>query len=112
MADSAIKVENLGKKYIINHQKQERYTALRDVIAKTTKSIGKKILNPFQETPNPLMCPKHSWSGSSKRKREQGRVSENTSHRHKTWHRAMRKKLRSGTMLLITTMGERRNHNL
>lgn len=52
MTNPAIKVENLGKKYIINHQKQERYTALRDVMTKTAKSLGKKILNPFQETPN------------------------------------------------------------
>ena len=27
-----ITVENLSKKYIIGHQKQERYTALRDVL--------------------------------------------------------------------------------
>jgi lipopolysaccharide transport system ATP-binding protein len=29
MADAAIQVENLGKKYVIGHQKQEWYTALR-----------------------------------------------------------------------------------
>ena len=28
---SVISVENLSKKYIIGHQKQERYTALRNV---------------------------------------------------------------------------------
>jgi hypothetical protein len=33
MSDTVIQVENLGKKYIIGHQKAERYTALRDVIA-------------------------------------------------------------------------------
>ena len=33
MSDVVIRVENLSKKYIIGHQKQERYTALRDVIA-------------------------------------------------------------------------------
>ncbi len=43
MGDTAVRVENLGKKYIINHQ-QERYTALRDVIANKVKSIGKKKL--------------------------------------------------------------------
>ena len=37
--DTVIKVENLGKKYIIGHQKQERYTALRDVMANGIKSI-------------------------------------------------------------------------
>ncbi len=39
MSKTVIKVENLGKKYIIGHQKQERYTALRDVIANGVKSI-------------------------------------------------------------------------
>ncbi|KYC36856.1 ABC transporter ATP-binding protein [Scytonema hofmannii PCC 7110] len=46
MSDTVIKVENLGKKYIIAHQQQERYTALRDVIAHRTKTL----LNPFQKT--------------------------------------------------------------
>ena len=34
-----IKVENLSKSYIINHEGQERYTALRDVIANKAKQI-------------------------------------------------------------------------
>ena len=38
-----IKSENLGKKYIISHQTQERYTALRDVFANNTKNIIKTI---------------------------------------------------------------------
>jgi lipopolysaccharide transport system ATP-binding protein len=44
MSDTVISVENLGKKYIIGHQKQERYTALRDVIANGAKGL----LKPFQ----------------------------------------------------------------
>jgi lipopolysaccharide transport system ATP-binding protein len=40
MSDTVIRVENLSKKYIIGHQKQERYTALRDVI--TNKENGDK----------------------------------------------------------------------
>jgi lipopolysaccharide transport system ATP-binding protein len=44
MSDSIIRVENLGKKYIIDHQQEERYTALRDVIANGAKSL----LRPFQ----------------------------------------------------------------
>jgi lipopolysaccharide transport system ATP-binding protein len=32
--DTIITVENLGKKYRIRHQQSERYTALRDVIAR------------------------------------------------------------------------------
>lgn len=47
MSDTVIQVENLGKKYIIGHQKQERYTALRDVIAKGAKSLGSQLLKPF-----------------------------------------------------------------
>ena len=39
MSDAVIKVENLSKKYVIGHQKQERYTALRDVIGNSVKSI-------------------------------------------------------------------------
>ncbi|MFZ3137249.1 MAG: ABC transporter ATP-binding protein [Thermodesulfovibrionales bacterium] len=38
-----IKVENLGKKYIISHQTQDRYLALRDVIASGTKKVLKTI---------------------------------------------------------------------
>ncbi|RMH76540.1 MAG: ABC transporter ATP-binding protein, partial [Cyanobacteria bacterium J007] len=47
MSDPIIQVENLGKKYIIGHQKQERYTALRDVIANGAKSVGQKLLTPM-----------------------------------------------------------------
>jgi len=39
MSDTVIRVENLGKKYIIGHQKQERYTSLRDVIANGARSV-------------------------------------------------------------------------
>lgn len=39
MSDVVIKVENLSKKYIIDHQKQERYTALRDVISNSARSF-------------------------------------------------------------------------
>lgn len=48
MSDTVIKVENLGKKYIIGHQKQEKYTALRDVISNTVSSI----LSPNSHTQN------------------------------------------------------------
>ena len=43
MSDTVIKVENLSKKYIIGHQKQERYTALRDVIADGAKSFWRSL---------------------------------------------------------------------
>jgi lipopolysaccharide transport system ATP-binding protein len=36
--DAVIRVEGLGKKYRIRHQRRERYTALRDVISETVRS--------------------------------------------------------------------------
>lgn len=42
MSDSIIKVEGLGKKYIISHQGQGGYTALRDVISKKARGLLKK----------------------------------------------------------------------
>ncbi len=41
-----IEVENLGKKYIITHQRQEQYTTLRDVIVNSVKEATKKIIHP------------------------------------------------------------------
>ncbi len=52
MSDTVIRVENLSKKYIIGHQQQERYTALRDVIANKAKSIGNFIQNPKSKISN------------------------------------------------------------
>ncbi|MBD2124683.1 ATP-binding cassette domain-containing protein [Trichocoleus sp. FACHB-262] len=53
MSDTVIRVENLGKKYIIGHQQQgrSRYTALRDVLADGAKSVSRRILNPFAQQP-------------------------------------------------------------
>ena len=45
--NTVIRVENLGKKYLIRHEKRERYTALRDVMASKFKSFGSKIFSPF-----------------------------------------------------------------
>jgi lipopolysaccharide transport system ATP-binding protein len=47
MSDTIIRVEDLGKKYIIGHQKQERYLALRDALANGAKSAGRKLLKPL-----------------------------------------------------------------
>ncbi|MEJ1958896.1 MAG: ABC transporter ATP-binding protein [Nitrosomonadales bacterium] len=44
---SVIAVENLSKKYIIGHQVQGRYTALRDVLTDGAKRFAHKILHPF-----------------------------------------------------------------
>ncbi len=41
MSDSIIKVEGLGKRYIITHEQTGNYTALRDVISKKAKGLLK-----------------------------------------------------------------------
>ncbi|MDJ1179449.1 ABC transporter ATP-binding protein [Roseofilum sp. BLCC_M91] len=45
MSEPIIRVENLGKKYLIRHQQQEPYTALRDVITNGVKSLGRILVN-------------------------------------------------------------------
>ncbi|MDH3976579.1 MAG: ABC transporter ATP-binding protein [Deltaproteobacteria bacterium] len=50
MSDTVIKVENLSKKYIIGHEKQERYRALRDIITNGAVNLVKKCLPPFIST--------------------------------------------------------------
>ncbi|MDY7020183.1 MAG: ATP-binding cassette domain-containing protein, partial [Cyanobacteriota bacterium] len=47
MSDKIIQIENLGKKYIIGHQKQEKYATLRDRMANGAKSFGNNLLKPF-----------------------------------------------------------------
>jgi lipopolysaccharide transport system ATP-binding protein len=42
MSEPIIKVEGLGKKYIISHEQRENYTALRDVISRKVKGMYKK----------------------------------------------------------------------
>ncbi len=44
MSDTVITVENLSKKYIIGHQRTQRYTALRDVITDNVKEAGRRVL--------------------------------------------------------------------
>jgi lipopolysaccharide transport system ATP-binding protein len=50
---SVIRVENLSKKYMINHQKQERYTTLRDVLANGVKRKMGKLLQPGAKQDDP-----------------------------------------------------------
>ncbi|MEE9339094.1 MAG: ABC transporter ATP-binding protein [Methylococcaceae bacterium] len=45
---TAIKVENLGKKYIIGHEKQERYSTLRDSLAHSARSFKQRLQHPLQ----------------------------------------------------------------
>ena len=42
---SAISVQGLGKKYVLSHQSQERYTALRDVLTNGAKHWASKLFN-------------------------------------------------------------------
>lgn len=45
MSEPIIKVEGLGKKYVISHEQRESYTALRDVISRKARKLasGNKI---------------------------------------------------------------------
>ncbi|MDB9518268.1 ABC transporter ATP-binding protein [Roseofilum reptotaenium CS-1145] len=55
MSDRIIRVENLGKTYIIRHQQKEPYTALRDVITNGVKSFaGNLVKGQTQRLDNPL----------------------------------------------------------
>ena len=49
---SVITVENLSKKYIIGHQKQERYTALRDMLTDGARRFTRKLIHPFATPEN------------------------------------------------------------
>jgi lipopolysaccharide transport system ATP-binding protein len=47
--ETVISVEGLGKCYRIRHQaEKQRYTALRDVLADKTKSLGRRFLSAFR----------------------------------------------------------------
>jgi lipopolysaccharide transport system ATP-binding protein len=46
-----IEVENLSKKYIISHQKQEGYRLLRDVIADGAKAFLRSLSSPKSGIP-------------------------------------------------------------
>ncbi len=43
----AIKIEHLSKKYIIGHQRQAHYVALRDVLAHKFRSLGQRLRHPL-----------------------------------------------------------------
>lgn len=51
MSKVAIKVENLGKRYLINHQKENGSNSFRDVIMSKSKKIITS-LNPFHQNKN------------------------------------------------------------
>jgi lipopolysaccharide transport system ATP-binding protein len=45
-SDVVIRVEGLGKRYALHHEKIERYTSLRDILVSKAKASG-RLLNPF-----------------------------------------------------------------
>ncbi len=51
MSDVVIKAENLGKKYVIGHQANGRYLALRDVLAQVVRTIWNKTRDLAQGKP-------------------------------------------------------------
>ena len=58
---TVIKIENLSKKYVIGHQKQENYTALRDVIANKFREIGLRLRYPLS-TSNKITTLEDFWA--------------------------------------------------
>lgn len=47
---AVISVQNLGKRYVLSHQPQERYTALRDVLANGARQFMQKLRHPSAVT--------------------------------------------------------------
>ncbi|MGY6276297.1 ABC transporter ATP-binding protein [Methylomonas sp. MgM2] len=45
---TVIKVENLGKKYLIGHEKEARYETLRDSLSHGVKSMANRLMHPLQ----------------------------------------------------------------
>ena len=63
MSDTIIRVENLGKKYLIKHQQHGSYTALRDVITDKVRSLGKKIISPWNhKQSSPYSTTEEFWA--------------------------------------------------
>jgi lipopolysaccharide transport system ATP-binding protein len=48
MSDTVIRVENLSKKYLLDHQQEGRsnYKSIKETLPNVVSSLGKKILNP------------------------------------------------------------------
>ena len=61
MSDTVIKVEGLSKSYTISHKGNERYVALRDVIADKFKTVGRNLFR-FSSSENPASGLEHQAS--------------------------------------------------
>jgi lipopolysaccharide transport system ATP-binding protein len=51
---TAISVISLSKRYVIDHQKQERHTSLRDALTEGAKHLTERLLHPFAATEDNL----------------------------------------------------------
>ena len=60
--NTVIQVDNLSKKYIIRHESNERYIALRDVLTDKIKNTGKRIFNPFLKQDNKQQKKEEFWA--------------------------------------------------
>jgi hypothetical protein len=63
-----ISVENLGKRYSLRHQRDQRYVVLRDVIAEKASAFFKNLKTEWSEWGERHR--RQSYEGSSERARE------------------------------------------
>ncbi|MGO9016406.1 MAG: ABC transporter ATP-binding protein [Dissulfurispiraceae bacterium] len=61
MSDTVIKVEKLSKRYRLRHEQTERYTALRDVLARGVGNFGRRMLSPFTDPTSPLAASREDF---------------------------------------------------
>lgn len=48
MSDTIVKVDNLSKKYVIGHQRTERYQTFRDAMVAQARGWGNRLMHPFR----------------------------------------------------------------
>ncbi len=59
----AIKVENLSKKYIIQHEKKSaHYETLSESLIQGSKNVANRIIHPFSKAPNPARTEEEFWA--------------------------------------------------
>jgi lipopolysaccharide transport system ATP-binding protein len=57
-----IKAEELGKKYILSHQRKQSYYALRDAMTDSVKRWGRKLLHPLSSRRDPDPAHEEFWA--------------------------------------------------
>ena len=62
-SDVVIRVENVGKKYRLRHQRPERYTAMRDVIANSLRAPWQSLAAKLRKLVSPIGANGHSSTG-------------------------------------------------